>query len=191
MDGTSKQNLQTTEMIAEMFALDKRRVQQLAKEGIIPAVSLRPYKFDLIPTVRAYTKYLKERAEGREEKTADSVKTKADKLRAEADLKQHKAKIEEMKLKELEGKLHRSEDVEEVMNDLIFAVRGMFVALPGRLAVDVSQAESASEASVIIRKECHKALDELANYKYDPEVYRRRVMEREGWDEMPDNDNDE
>ena len=200
-----KQNLQTTAIIAKLFDLDERRVQQLAKSGVLPAASTRPYKFDLLPTVKAYIKHLRERANGKEAKTADTAKAEADKLRekanskeaktadtakaeadklrAEADLKQSKAKIAEMQLKELEGKMHRSEDVEAMTNDLVFTVRSMIMALPGRLAMDVSQAASANEASALIRAECHKILNELAGYQYDPEVYQRRVRDREGWGE--------
>ena len=187
-----KQNLQSTEIMAKLFELDPRRVQQLAKEGILPAASQRPYKFDLLPTVKAYIRYLRDRANGKEAKTADTVKAEADKLRAEADLKQSKAKIAELQLKELEGKMHRSEDVEAMTNDLVYTARSMIMALPGRLAMDVVQAGSANEASALIRTECYKILDELAGYQYDPEAYRRRVRDREGWsDALTDEETDE
>lgn len=187
-----KQNLQSTDIIAKLFDLDVRRVQQLAKEGILPAASQRPYKFDLLPTVKAYIRYLRDRANGIEAKTADTVKAEADKLRAEADLKQSKAKIAELQLKELEGKMHRSEDVEALTNDLVYTARSMIMALPGRLAMDVVQAGSANEASALIRTECYKILDELAGYQYDPEAYRRRVRDREGWsDALADEEADE
>lgn len=187
-----KQNLQSTDIIAKLFDLDVRRVQQLAKEGILPAASQRPYKFDLLPTVKAYIRYLRDRANGKEAKTVDTVKAEADKLRAEADLKQSKAKIAELQLKELEGKMHRSEDVEALTNDLVYTARSMIMALPGRLAMDVVQAGSANEASALIRTECYKILDELAGYQYDPEAYRRRVRDREGWsDALADEEADE
>lgn len=187
-----KQNLQSTDIIAKLFDLDVRRVQQLAKEGILPVASQRPYKFDLLPTVKAYIRYLRDRANGKEAKTADTVKAEADKLRAEADLKQSKAKIAELQLKELEGKMHRSEDVEALTNDLVYTARSMIMALPGRLAMDVVQAGSANEASALIRTECYKILDELAGYQYDPEAYRRRVRDREGWsDALADEEADE
>lgn len=189
-DGT-KQNLQSSAIIGKLFDLSERRVQQLAKEGVLPAASLRPYKFDLLPTVKAYIKYLSERANGKEAKSADTAKAEADKLRAEADLKQSKAKIAEMQLKELEGKIHRSEDVEAMTNDLVFTVRSMIMALPGRLAMDVAQAASAAEASALIRSECHKILNELAGYQYDPEAYKRRVRDREGWSEALADETDE
>lgn len=186
-----KKNLQSSETIAKVFGVTPRRVQQLAKDKIIPAAQTRPYMFDLLPTVQTYIRYLSDKANGKEAKAADTTRAEADKIRAEADLKQAKAKIAEMQLNELEGTMHRSEDVAAVMDDLVFTIRGMIVALPGRLAMDVVQAESASEASSIIRAECNKVLNELANYKYDPEEYQRRVRDREGWSETFADDSDE
>lgn len=186
-----KQNLQGSAIIAKLFGVTDRRVQQLAKEGVIPAASVRPYKFDLLPTVQAYIRYLSDKANGKEAKSADTVQAEADKLRAEADLKQSKAKIADMQLKELEGEMHRSEDVEAVTNDLVYTVRSMIMALPGRLAMDVVQASNANEASALIRSECYKILNELAGYQYDPEVYRRRVRDREGWSEALADETDE
>ena len=186
----AKKNLQSSAIIAKLFGVTDRRVQQLAKEGIIPAAQNRPYKFDLLQTVQAYIKYLSDKANGKE-KSNDVAQAEADRIRAEADLKQSKARIAEMQLNELEGKMHRSEDVEAVTNDLVYTIRSMVMALPGRLAMDVTQATNANEASAIIRSECHKVLEELTNYKYDPEVYRRRVVDREGWGEAFADETDE
>lgn len=187
----SKQNLQSSAIIGKLFGVTERRVQQLAKEGVITAAQTRPYKFDLLPTVQAYIRYLSDKANGKEAKNADTVQAEADKLRAEADLKQSKAKIAEMQLKELEGKMHRSEDVEAMTNDLVYTVRSMIMALPGRLAMDIVQVASAAEASALIRSECSKILNELAGYQYDPEAYQRRVRDREGWGEALADEADE
>lgn len=187
----AKKNLQSAAVVARLFGVTDRRVQQLAKEGIIPYESTRPYKFDLLPTVQTYIKYLSNKVQGKEEKSADTVQAGADKLRAEADLKQSKAKIAEMQLRELEGKMHRSDDVEAVTNDLVYTIRSMILALPGRLAMDVIRATNANEASALIRSECYKILNELAEYKYDPDVYMRRVMDREGWDASLTDETDE
>lgn len=180
----TKKNLQGAAVIAKLFGVTERRVQQLAKEGVIPAAQARPYKFDLLPTVQTYIRYLSDKVQGKEKKGADTVQAEADKLRADADLKQSKARIAELQLKEMEGKMHRSEDVEAVTNDLVYTIRSMVMALPGRLAMDVAQTSNANEASALIRSECHKILEELADYKYDPDVYRRRVMDREGWGDV-------
>ena len=173
-----KQNLQNAAIIAKLFGVTDRRIQQLAKEGIIPAAQKRPYMFDLLPTVQSYIRYLSDKANGREAKSADTAQVEMEKLRAEADMKRSKADMAAMQLKELE------EDVEAVTNDLVYTVRSMIMALPGRLAMDVVQVASANEASALIRAECYKILNELANYNYDPAVYQRRVRDREGWSDV-------
>ena len=129
-----KQNLQNAAIIAKLFGVTDRRIQQLAKDGIIPAAQKRPYMFDLLPTVQSYIRYLSDKANGREAKSADTAQVEMEKLRAEADMKRSKADMAAMQLKELEGKMHRSEDVEAVTNDLVYTVRSMIMALPGRLA---------------------------------------------------------
>ena len=187
----TKQNLQGTAIIARLFGVTERRVQQLAKEGVIQAAQTRPYKFDLLSTVQKYIRYLSDKAYGKEEKSTDSAQAEADKLRAEADLKQSKARIAELQLKELEGNMHRSEDVEAMTSDLVYTIRSMIMALPGRLAMDVVQTSNANEAAAVIRSECSKILNELAGYKYDPEAYQRRVREREGWSESLSDETDE
>ncbi len=114
-------------------------------------------------------------------KTNQIVDAEKRKAQAEADLKRSKADIAMLQLNELEGKMHRSDDVEAVMTDLVYAIRSMLIALPGRLAVDVSTTTSAQEASEVIKREVYKILNELSEYKYNPEEYARRVREREGW----------
>ena len=76
------------------------------------------------------------RAKSAEEKLADA-RSEYEDAKAEAD--------------ELQGKMHRSEDVAAMTTDLIYAIRGAMMALPGRLAVDVASANSPAEAAEIIR----------------------------------------
>lgn len=182
-ENTAKQNLQKTDTIAKLFGLSTRRVEQLAKEGVVPVAQTRPYMFDLLPTIQTYIRYLSDKANGKE-KSTQTTKIESDKLQAEADLKRSKADMAALQLKELEGKMHRSEDVEAMTTDLVYTVRSMIMALPGRLAVDTTHAATPAEAAVIIRGECHRILDELSGYQYDPEAYRRRVRDREGWSEL-------
>lgn len=176
--------------IAALFDMTTRRVQQLTKEGVITAVKEgNANRYDLLPTIQKYIRYLTAKANGREPSKKDT-EIESRRLEAEADLKRSKADISALQLKELEGTMHRSEDVEAVMTDLVYSIRSMLVALPGRLAVDVSSAASPAEASDIIRTEVYKILEELASYKYDPEVYARRVRDREGWSELSDDADD-
>lgn len=183
-----RKEMKNTAYIADLFGLSERRVEQLAKDGIIDGNKTEGgYRFDLLPVVRQYIEFLSKRANGREK---NNNKTEEEKLKAEADLKRSKADMAKLQLRELQGKMHRSEDVEAITTDLVYTIRSMIIALPGRLAVDVAAAQTAPEASEIIRRECFMVLEELSNYRYDPDEYEKRVREREGWQELTD-DNEE
>ncbi len=188
-DTTASNKLVDSKIIAQLFGVSVRRVQQLAQDGTILATKHKGVnQYDLLPTIQRYIKHLTEKANNREQKKDGEIELK--KQGAEADLKRSKADMAALQLKELESKMHRSEDVEAVMTDLVYVIRGMLMALPGRLAVDTAGAASAAEASEIIRSEVYKVLEELAAYKYDPEVYARRVRDREGWGDLVADEDD-
>ena len=175
--------------VAALFGTSERNVQLLAKNGAITAKKKRPYEFDLYDVAQEYIQYLADRVQGREKKASGSIES--EKLRAETDLKRSKAEMAALQLKELEGEMHRSDDVEAMMDDLVYSIRSMILALPGRLAMDIAEVSNANEASAMIRKECHAILNELAQYQYDPEEYRRRVRERIGWRKLVEDEADE
>lgn len=176
----------SSELLGDLFGITPRRVQQMAKQEILPVLKQKPYVFDLYKSITAYATYLRKQIDGRESRSSGTAQTR--KLEADTDLKRAKADMAALQLAELEGRMHSSEDVEAVMNDLIFAIRSMIMALPGQLAMDVARASTANEASVLIRAECYKILNELSEYRYDSGVYRRRVRSRKGWEETEDND---
>lgn len=175
------QNLQPVQVIAQIFGVSTRRVEQLKTEGIIKGQG-KPTKYDLMPTIRAYIKYLSDKANGREKRETDA-QLETDKLSAEKRLKTAKAEMAELELKELKGSLHRAEDVKAITTDHVLYLRSMLMALPGKLAVDVAAIDSAPECADRIKREVYSVLDSLANYRYDPDEYKRRVMERQGWHE--------
>lgn len=174
------QNLQSTQVIAKIFGVSTRRVEQLKTEGIIKGQG-KPTKYDLLPTIQAYIKHLSDKANGREKKET-TAELEKEKLSAEVALKKSKADMAELELRELQGEMHRAEDVEAIMTDHVLLIRSMILALPSRLAVDVSNARTAADASEIIKTECYAMLNQLAAYEYNPEEYQKRVRERQGWD---------
>lgn len=178
------QNLQPASVIAKIFGVSVRRIEQLKAEGIITGEG-RPTRYDLLPTIQAYIKYLSDKANGREKKQTDAQLTTS-KLEAEKRIKTAKAEMAELELKELKGKMHRAEDVEAIMTDHVFFVRSMLMAMPGKLAVDLAGTHTAPEQADRVKQEVYYILDNLADYKYDPEVYKKRVMERQGWDSHAD-----
>lgn len=177
-----KQNLQGSAVIAKIFGVTTRRVEQLKAEGIIKGQG-RPTKYDLLPTIQAYIRYLSDKANGREKKQKDA-QLETDKLDAEKRIKAAKAEMAEIELKELRGKLHRAEDVEAITTDHVMYLRSMLMAMPGKLAVDLAGDHTAAEQADRVRQEVYYILENLAGYKYDPDEYKKRVMERKGLDDL-------
>lgn len=170
--------------LALVLGLTRRRIEQLAQDGTIQKV--KRGKFNLCDSVQRYIKFL-----SREELSEDDAKLEREKRIAEVTLKESKAQIAKLEADELNGKMHRSEDVQAVTEDLIYTIRSVLMSLPGRLAMDAAAAQTPAEASDIIRSEIYKAMREIANYHYDPNIYEERVRARRDWDAMERDDDDE
>ena len=174
-----------SDILAPLFGVTTRRIQQLTKDGIIVSAKVKgANRYDLMTTIQRYIKYLSDKASNRGAKSGEVVDAEVRRMKADADLKESKAGIAALELNELEGKMHRSEDVEAMTTNLVFAIRSMIMALPGRLAIDVANTKTAAEASERIKQECHGILSDLSNYRYDPEEYKRRIRDRQGWQEL-------
>lgn len=180
MAENAKQNLQPATVIARLYGTDVRRIQQLNTAGVIKGVG-RPAMYDLLPTIQALFKYQRDIIQSKE-KNATTAELEERKLKAEAEIKESKAAIVKMEQDELEGKLHRAEDVEAITTDHVLFLRSMLMAMPGKLAVDLGGTHTAAEQAEKVKGEVYFILDQLANYRYDPEEYKRRVMERQGWE---------
>lgn len=174
------QNLQPTQVIAKIFGVSTRRIEQLKTEGIIQGQG-KPTRYDLLPTIQAYIRYLSDKANGREKKERSAELEEA-KLQAEVNIKTAKAEAAQMELDELRGKLHRAEDVEAIMTDHALFLRSMLMAMPGKLAVDLAGDHTAAEQAERVKKEVYYILNQSADYRYDPTEYKKRVMERQGWE---------
>lgn len=175
------ENLKSSQEIADIFNVSARRVEQLNKDKIIKGEG-SPLQFDLLPTIKAYIKYLSKKANSKVKSSEDS-KNESKKLDGDARYKDAKAEIYELKLKELKGEMHKAEDVEAIMTDHVLQLRAILMSLPGKLAVDCAASDNAAEVAEIIKREVYRLLKGLSEYEYDAEEYKRRVREREGWGE--------
>ncbi|MCF8017827.1 MAG: hypothetical protein K9L62_00380 [Vallitaleaceae bacterium] len=168
---TDKTEVNTTEL-AVVLGITARRVQQMSQDGTITPVQRG--RFHLCESVQQYIKFLS--------KEKDANPQDKERQDAEISIKKAKAIIAVLEAKELQGKMHRSDDVASMTEDLIFTIRGMLLALPGRLAVDVVDSKEPAEAADIIRKEVYGIMEELSNYQYNPKKYEERVRDRRSWD---------
>lgn len=189
-------NYVKVDMIASVFQVTVRRVQQLTQDGIIKTEEVveegrKQKRYDLLPTIMSYIKYLSDKANGREQKQSTQDK-EDEKLQAEVNYKKAKATMIQLELDELEGRVHSAEDVEAMTTDLCLVVRSALLSLPGRLAVDVVHMNDATEVSEAIKREVCVVLDELSRYEYNPKEYQKRVRERQGWlEQKVEEDDDE
>ena len=170
--------------LCAMTGKSNQWIGQLTAQGIL---NKEATEYGSLYDLRTNIKYYCDMLEARSKKTdSEVVKVETDKSKAEMQLKQAKAAIAIMEANELKGKMHRSEDVLAITEDLVFAIRNMLVALPGRLAVEVSHAEDAAQAAIIIRTEVNKVMEELANYEYAPKRYEEHVRKRQSWEALDD-----
>ena len=175
--------------ICRLIGKSNQWVGQLVSQGTLHKKKTpHGLMFELASNMPDYCAMLDARAEP--EKSEADLKRENAKSAAEITLKAAKATIAQLEAAELQGKMHRSEDVAAMTEDLVFFFFFMLAALPGRLAVDVATAESAAEASDIIRQEVHLIMAEIAKYRYDPAKYEERVRERRKWEIVEAEDGD-
>lgn len=172
--------------ICAMTGKTNQWIGELTKQGVLNKEQTgQGSLYELRRNIRAYCEMLEARVKETDE---EAERLDADKAKAETQIKQARAVIAIMEANELKGKMHRSEDVQAITEDLVYAIRSLLIALPGRLAVDVAEAEDAAETATIIRNEVHKLMEELSNYRYDPKRYEERVRERKSWEALEDDE---
>ena len=170
--------------LACVLGITARRVRQLSEDGQLLKSDIG--RFKLVDSVK---RYIEIASRARSEPTKEEKEREKQRIGAETSLKQSKAIKAGLEVKELQGKLHRSEDVANAMEDLIYTVRNLYLSLPGRLAVDTHESASSAEAAEIIRKTVYADMKEISRYQYDPEKFAERVRERQKW-QNGDSDDD-
>lgn len=145
--------------LAKLFNLTERRIQQLARDGIIPKPE-KGGRYDLIGCVQGYVKYLQDRASGRTEiEPQDTYVERARLLKAQADKT-------ELEVKAMNGELIAADEVESLWSGLVASFRARLLALPVRCAHKVMSLKSYQEIESVLRAHVFEALSELS--RYDP-----------------------
>lgn len=146
--------------IAKLLNLTERRVQQLAKEGVV--VRDAKGKYDLVGSVRGYIKYLQERSLGKDIAPIDSHLEKARLLRAQAD------KIE-MEVKALQRSLLPVTQIEISWMMMLSAFRARMLSIPAKTAHLLAPVDDPAEIERILREQIYEGLTELT--EHDPEKF--------------------
>lgn len=182
-------NVVGSAVLAELFSLSERRIQQLTgpyEYCVFESLSKKaPFQYSLINSVRSFIRYQQEQIDGKASRIKNAEK-EGEKLDIDIQLKELKLKSETLVFDELEGKMHRSEDVEYMTSDLVLTIRSMLLALAPRCSDNIVGLEDVKEIENILGEEVHQILERLSEYQYDPKKYRDRLMERNKQDVADD-----
>jgi phage terminase Nu1 subunit (DNA packaging protein) len=149
--------------LGDAWGITDRRVRQLVDEGVIEPVSRGKYNF--FECTRKYCGYLRQISEAGTEKK--EVKLDYDTERAAHEkIKREKS---ELQLKVMRGELHRSEDVEFVMTNIIANAKARLLSIPPKAAPMLIGYSNISKIQDILQKHIEEALKELS--EYDSELF--------------------
>lgn len=150
----------TTKEISEILGFDSRRIQQLADIGAV--VRVAHGKYDLPASVQAYVEYKAGRVKQQSEGEIDNSVETALWTRARKEKVQLEVQI-------IKGELHRSEDVERVMNTMLGGFRARLLSLPTKIAPKLLGKTDINVVKELLKEAVHEAMNELSNY--DPHVF--------------------
>ena len=161
----SIKGLYPTKVIAELFNLTERRVDQLAQKKVISKAGRGV--FDLGPTVQAYIRYLQGLSNGAI--SADTSELGQRLLQAQTEEREAKARMAELDLATMQGRLHDAEHVKKIMSDMIVACRSRMLSIPSKASTVLANMTDTLSISTYLRELVYESLDALS--EYDPEKF--------------------
>ncbi len=139
--------------IAKLFMLTPRRVNQLAKQGIIIKESEGMY--NLIESVQGYISYLKENSINEIEGVISIAESKQRKLAAEAKLAELQYELESSKIVHIDS-------VRPQWESLVMAMKTKLLAIPNKLTPLLISQDNFNVVNKMLYESIAEALNELA-----------------------------
>ena len=123
-----------SDVIASLFGVTVRRIQQLTQDGVITTVQTSEgRRYELAPTIQKYIKYLSDKAYGKS-KTEVEVQLKEQKLRAEIALKESQGELHKLRTDIAAGKYISIEEIKMDYSRFFVAFKKFALSIPNRLA---------------------------------------------------------
>ena len=141
------------EAISKLLKLSERRIQQLAKDNIIPKAERG--KYDLVSSVHGYVDFLKAKAGG--DFTAEEV------LKNKNKLLKAKAEIAEIEKQKATGELIPKEEVKRTWLELVHKIKQKLLSIPNKVAPVVVTVKNISEIKLILQDKLYEALYEITS----------------------------
>ncbi len=150
-------------VLGDLLGVSERRVRQRAEEGIMVRASKGRYK--LVDSVKNYILTLKLEVAGVSAELAEGEINLEEEKGLHERVKRH---ISELKLQIMKGEVHKAEDVEAVMLDMLAAFKTRVMNIPSKAAPLLENRDAAYIKDRLI-SEVTEALNELKDY--DPKAF--------------------
>ena len=126
------------EIIAQLFGVSVRRIQQLTQEGVLPtAETAEGRRYDLVPTIQNYVRYLSEKAYGKKHSDRET-ELREQKLQAEIALKESQSELHQLKTAIAAGKYIAVEEVTLDYQKFFVTFKKFAMSLPARILESIS-----------------------------------------------------
>ena len=121
------------EIIAQLFGVTVRRIQQLTQEGVLPTTeTVEGRRYDLVPTIQSYVKYLSDKAYGKNRSEKEN-ELREKKMNAEIALKESQGELHRLRTEIAQGKYIAVEEVTLDYTRFFVSFKNFAMALPARL----------------------------------------------------------
>lgn len=161
MADTENRQLYDTKVIAQLFNVTVRRIQQLTQDGVLETVHIsgQRNKYDLIPTIQAYIKYLSDKAYGREAKLSET-ELREKKLQAEIALKESQTELHQLRTAIANGKYISIEEAQADYTKFFAVLKRFCSGLPSRVVGMIGSRISPVESREL-EKDLNKEINDI------------------------------
>jgi len=150
-------------VLADIFGVSERRVRQMAEEGTVVRAAKGRYR--LIDSLKNYILTIKLAAEGAGIDIADGEIDLDEEKGLHERVKRH---ISELKLQIMKGEVHKAQNVETVMTDMLSAFKTRVMGIPAKTA-PMLENRDAAYIKDRLAAEVAEVLNELKDY--DPRLF--------------------
>ena len=150
-NGEVKGSFYRVEVIAQLFGVSVRRVQQLTQDGVISTTKLiedgrTVRRYDLVPTIQSYLKYLSDKAYGKAGRTEKELELREQKMKADVALKESQGELHRLKTDIAAGRYIAIEEVKLDYSKFFVVFKKFAMSLPARVVGMVSGSLEPAEA---------------------------------------------
>ena len=144
--------------LAQCLGISSRRVRQLREDGLFK-LSQEGRGYNLEKSIQEYIEYKVNAETGR--------RASISKEEVQAEHEEVKKQISLLKLRKLRRELHEAADVEAYLSNMLIRFKNRLMAVPTKLAMQVSGEEDLNVIIQTIKRELTAVLEELS--EYDPD----------------------